>query len=67
MRQAVGKTQADLARVLGVDQTEISKRERRSDLRLSTVREYAEALHCRCEIVFVSPDGDRTVIRLDRA
>jgi len=53
MREAAGKTQAEVGAKLGSDQAEMSKLERRPDMMLSTLRKYAEALGARCEVVFV--------------
>lgn len=43
LRQAMQKTQADLAHSLNVGQDSISRLEKRSDLLLSTLRGYIEA------------------------
>ncbi|HEX5585189.1 helix-turn-helix domain-containing protein [Gaiella sp.] len=43
-RERSGLTQAEVARRLGATQPEVSKLERRSDARLSTVRDYVGAL-----------------------
>jgi len=57
------RTQADVAAATGIDQAEISRIERREDLRLSTLRRYAGALGAECEIVFVFPKtGHRITI-----
>jgi hypothetical protein len=53
MREAAGKTQAEVGAALGSDQAEMSKLERRPDMMLSTLRRYAEALGARCDVVFV--------------
>ena len=44
LRQAVERTQEELAVSLGVGQDTISRIERRSDMLLSTLRRYAEAM-----------------------
>ncbi len=63
MREAAGKTQADVGAILGSDQAEMSKLERRPDMMLSTLRRYAEALGARCEVVFVfDKTGHRIVL-----
>jgi hypothetical protein len=62
LREARGKTQADLARATGMQQSEISRLERRSDVLVSTLRKYAEALGGTCEIVFSFPTGHRHII-----
>lgn len=55
VREAMHRTQADVAAAAGVDQAEISRIERRGDVRLSTMRKYAGALGAECEVVFVFP------------
>jgi len=44
LRRSVGVTQATLAERLGMSQSDLSKLERRSDLRLSTLRAYIAGL-----------------------
>jgi DNA-binding XRE family transcriptional regulator len=44
LRKAMGQTQAQLARDMGVGQDTISRYERRSDMLLSTLREYVRAM-----------------------
>ena len=58
LRQARQQTQADLAERLDVPQAAISRMERRSDLLLSTLRHYVEALGGRLELRAVFPDGE---------
>jgi Helix-turn-helix domain len=63
LRTAAGKTQAEVGAALGSDQAEMSKLERRSDMILSTLRRYAEAIGARCEVVFVfEKTGHRIVL-----
>lgn len=63
LRRGMGKTQADIAEALGTDQGEISRIERRGDVRLSTLRRYAEAVGARLELTFVfEKTGSRAVI-----
>jgi transcriptional regulator with XRE-family HTH domain len=58
IRQARQMTQVRLAEVLGVNQGAISKLERRSDMYLSTLRSYIEAMGGQLEIRAVFPDGE---------
>jgi DNA-binding XRE family transcriptional regulator len=58
VRQARRMTQVRLAEVLGVNQGAISKLERRSDMYLSTLRSYIEAMGGQLEIRAVFPDGE---------
>ncbi len=62
VREAMGKTQIDVARALETDQGEVSRIERRPDVMLSTLRRYATALGMRCEVAFVFADGRRVLI-----
>ncbi|MGA3023159.1 MAG: XRE family transcriptional regulator [Bryobacteraceae bacterium] len=50
LRKAREMTQVQLAEVLGVNQGEVSKIEHRSDICVSTLAEYVEALGGRLEI-----------------
>ena len=62
VREAMHRTQADVATAAGVDQAEISRIERRADVRLSTLRKYAAALGAKCEVVFVFPKRRITIV-----
>lgn len=62
-RRRLGLTQIEVAQRLGMAQSDLSKLERRQDVRLSSLRGYAEALGARLRILFTR--GDRaTEIRL---
>ena len=54
LRRQMGFTQVELAGRLGMSQSDLSKLERRSDVRLSTLRNYAEALGGTLRVVFVA-------------
>lgn len=56
LRKAREMTQLQLGEVLGVHQSEISKIEHRSDICISTLADYVEALGGRLEIRAVFPD-----------
>jgi transcriptional regulator with XRE-family HTH domain len=62
LRQAVAQTQEDLAVSLGVGQDTVSRIERRSDMLLSTLRRYVEAMGGKLELVAEFPDRPRMVI-----
>jgi len=62
VREAMGKTQTDVARALDTDQGEVSRIERRPDVFVSTIRRYAEALGARCDVVLTFSDGRRVLI-----
>ena len=49
--------QVNLAQVLGVNQSAVSKLEKRTDMYLSTLRSYIEAMGGELEIQAVFPDG----------
>ncbi len=56
LRKAREMTQLQLGEVLGVHQSEVSRIERRSDICVSTLVEYVEALGGHLEIRAVFPD-----------
>lgn len=62
LRQAVEQTQQDLASTLGVGQDTISRLEKRSDMLLSTLRRYVEAMGGKLELVAQFPDRPPMVI-----
>ena len=62
LRQAREMTQTRLAEVLEMDQGNISKLEKRTDMYLSTLRSYIEAMGGALEIRAVFPDGE---VRID--
>ncbi len=64
LRRRLGLTQVEVSRRMGISQSDLSKLERRGDLRLSTLRSYAQALGGGIRILFVSDEGT-TAIRLD--
>lgn len=68
LRQAVERTQEDLAAALGVGQDTISRLEQRSDMLLSTLRRYVEGMGGKLELVAQFPNRPPVVIdRLGRA
>ena len=56
LRELTGKTQAELADIVAMSQSELSRAERREDHRVSTLRRYVEALGGKLEIVAVFDD-----------
>jgi predicted transcriptional regulator len=56
VRKALHCSQATVAEILGVKQAEISKMERRTDVYLSTVRRYIEAMGGHLDLVASFPD-----------
>lgn len=53
LRRELGLTQVELADRLGMSQSDLSKLERRRDVRLSSLRGYAEALGGRLRVLFL--------------
>jgi DNA-binding XRE family transcriptional regulator len=62
LRRAVAQTQEELAATLGVGQDTISRLEKRSDMLLSTLRRYVEAMGGKLELVAKFPDRPPLVI-----
>ena len=62
LRQAAEQTQQDLAAALGVGQDTISRLEKRSDMLLSTMRRYVEAMGGTLELVAQFPNRPPVVI-----
>ncbi len=59
IRELIGKTQVDIAIVTDMTQSEVSRLERRSDVRLSTLKRYVEALGGEVEVF--ATFGDKRV------
>ena len=62
LRMAVQKTQKQMAETLGVRQDSISRMENRSDMLLSTLRRYVEAMGGTLALVAQFPDRPPMVI-----
>lgn len=65
LRKARQMTQTTLAETLGVNQGEVSKIEHRTDLYLSTLSEYVEALGGKLEIRAVFPDSEVRITQFE--
>lgn len=65
VRKARQMTQAKLAEALGVNQGEISKIEHRTDIYLSTLAGYVEALGGKLEIRAVFPDREMRITQFE--
>lgn len=63
LRKSAGLTQKDLAATLCVGQDTISRLEKRSDLRLSTLRHYVESIGG--ELALVATFHDRPAVIID--
>ncbi|KAF2392068.1 MULTISPECIES: XRE family transcriptional regulator [Pseudomonas] len=57
LRQAKALSQATLAETLHINQAAISKMERRTDMYISTLRNYIRAMGGELEIIATFPDG----------
>jgi DNA-binding XRE family transcriptional regulator len=62
LRKRAGQTQEDLAATLSVGQDTISRLERRSDMLLSTLRQYVESIGGELTLVANFPDGGPVLI-----
>ena len=66
LRRARQLTQKTLAETLGMSQSEVSKVERRTDLYVSTLRRYVEAMGGELQIFARFPNGEVEIIQLAR-
>ena len=64
LRQARALSQQELAEVLGLNQATISKLERRTDMYLSSLRRFVEAMGGELEISARFPDGKVLILSL---
>lgn len=62
LRKAVERTQEDLAARLGVGQDTVSRIERRSDILLSTLRRYVEAMGGELKLIASFPNREPLII-----
>jgi predicted XRE-type DNA-binding protein len=58
LRQAAGKSQRQLAKVLGIKQPSLSKLENQSDIQVSTLQKIVQALGGELDLVARFPKGD---------
>ncbi|MGO9228419.1 MAG: XRE family transcriptional regulator [Bryobacteraceae bacterium] len=65
VRRARQMTQAELANTLGVNQGEVSKIEHRTDIYLSTLAGYVEALGGKLEIRAVFPNREMRITQFE--
>jgi transcriptional regulator with XRE-family HTH domain len=63
LRQACDMTQQQLARILRVNQAAVSKMERRTDMYLSTLREFIRAMGGELKITATFPGGGQVEIK----
>jgi len=57
LRRRRGRTQQEISTLMGISQSDVSKLERRSDLRLSTLRSYVQATGGALEVRVHYPDS----------
>ena len=67
LRQAQVMTQKALSEILAVNQPAIAKMERRTDMYVSTLRSYIEALGGRLKIVAEFPEGEVAITNFSDA
>jgi transcriptional regulator with XRE-family HTH domain len=65
LRKAQEMTQLQVAKILGVNQGEVSKIEHRSDICISTLAEYIEAMGGRLEIRAVFKDREVRITQFE--
>lgn len=63
IRRAMGKTQSEIARQLGVGQVAVAQLEKRSDLLLSTLRRYIRAAGAELSLVVRTKQGAEIVLQ----
>ena len=66
LRKAQEMTQLQLAEILGVNQGEVSKIEHRTDICLSTLADYVEAMGGRLEIRAVFKDREVRITQFEK-
>jgi DNA-directed RNA polymerase specialized sigma subunit len=62
LRQALKRTQVSVGEALGIGQEGVSRLEKRSDLLISTLRKYVEAMGGHLALVAEFPDRDPVVL-----
>ena len=66
LRQAAGKSQRELAKMLGIKQPSLSKLENQSDIQVSTLQKIVEALGGELDLVARFPKGDVRIRQFGR-
>lgn len=62
LRQSVSKTQADVAKKMGMAQNAVSQLEKRADVRLSTIGRYAKAIGGKVAVIIEMPGGKQFAV-----
>ena len=65
LRNALGVSQEELAQLLKKKQAAISRFERRSDMHISTLREFIAALGGRLQLIAIFPEGSYHLNRFE--
>jgi predicted DNA-binding protein (UPF0251 family) len=63
LRQSKNVTQEEVARRVGGKQVYVSRLEKRSDMKVSTLREYVKAIGGRLDLVVTFPEGQSVRIK----
>ncbi|PHV08583.1 transcriptional regulator [Janthinobacterium sp. BJB412] len=59
LRKALGETQVQVGKTLGIQQNAVSQLEKRTDIYVSTLQKYVKALGMELEITLVNKNGTR--------
>lgn len=65
LREKIGLSQEEVGNRLGKKQASVSRAESRSDFKLSTLLEYAKALHAKLVVKMVFPDTSEHELKLE--
>lgn len=66
LREARSLTQANLASILGVNQGSVSKMEKRTDMYVSTLRSFVQAMGGQLQIRAVFPEGEIQIEQFEK-
>lgn len=66
LREARKLTQANLANILGVNQGSVSKMEKRTDMYVSTLRSFIEAMGGQLQIRAIFPEGEVVIEQFEK-
>ena len=66
LRQLAGKSQRELAKILGIKQPSLSKLENQSDIQVSTLQKIIEALGGKLDVVARFPKGNVRISQFGR-
>ena len=65
LRKHAGKTQSDVAKILGIKQPSVAKLEKQDDMQVNTLGRVVKALGGELELVAHMPDGDVKITQFD--